>query len=160
MVNKKIIAAITTATMAAAVITIVGNGSDNVLAKDTGRNIQASAVTEASVTATVDTTDEEATVRIDDAEVAMADSIDAAEDDGSYVVTFEGMQDTTGAAFRTEDYQAGEQIKSEDVPSYDDEAGFEGWKVSTDTSDNVYSTDQIEAMTINGDTTFTAVMGN
>ena len=58
MVNKKIIAAITTATMAAAVITIVGNGSDNVLAKDTGRNIQASAVTEASVTATVDTPDE------------------------------------------------------------------------------------------------------
>ena len=159
MINKKVIAAITTATMAAAVITIVGNGSSNVLSQDTGRNVQASAASEASVTATVETPDE-GTVRIDDGQVAMADSIDTAEDDGVYTVTFEGMQDNTGAAFRTDDYQAGEQVKADDVPSYDSEEGFEGWKVSTDTSDNIYSTDQIKAMSINGDTVFTAVFNN
>lgn len=157
--NKKVIAAISAATMAAAVFTIAGTGSNRVLAEDTGRNVQASAVTEESVTGTVDTPDE-ATVRIDDGKVAMADSVDAAEDDGTYTVTFEGMEDSTGAAFRTDDYQAGEQIKAEDVPSYDSEEGFQGWTVSTDPSQNIYSTSQIEAMNVNEDTTFTAVFSS
>ncbi len=166
MMNKKIVAVVTSIAMAATVFIIVGNNSSKVLARDNGRNVVASAVTEESIASAVSKpavdTPDEGTVTINDNRVAMADSIDSAEstdsDQGNYTVSFEGMQDSTGAAFRSDkEYKAGDQVGSSDIPDYSSEEGFQGWKVSGDTSDTVYSTSQIAAMSINGNTTFTAV---
>ena len=166
MMNKKIVAAVTAIAMAVTVFIIAGGNSSRVLAGDNGRNVAASAVTEESIASavskpTVDTPDE-GTVTINDNRVAMADSIDSAESTDSgqstYTVSFEGMQDSTGAAFRSDkEYKAGDVVGSADIPDYSAENGFQGWKVSGDTSDTVYSTSQIAAMSINGNTTFTAV---
>ena len=164
MMNKKIVAVVTSVAMAAAVFTIVGANSGKFLAQDNGRNIQASAAVEESITSSVGAPTE-GTVTINDEGVAMADSIDAAEstvsEESTYSVSYEGMQGSTGAAFRSDkQYKAGDVVGSDDIPDYSTENCFQGWKVSGDSSDTVYSTSQIAAMTVNGNMTFTAVFSN